>query len=326
MSRCPPLIGSLLLTIGLGVGCNQATQATFDPAPLGLPTVARASDATQGTVKAYLGPFDGTFTVTAANDATVSPAVGTPLLADDRLDLGEDGLAVILFANGNVLRIEGPLALPLNELIGYDDPPVAADFESRLRSALTKADRQRLLKSERIGGWQLRLRAVDGVAAEPELVPEKTKERLTKPVKDGYGGMGRDEKSREDTNPLDPSQDIDGDFSQALPPPKEIQNQGTSKHSTGPGRGDTTGWQQVSAKWVANEESIALPEALHNDMVHCLQPLLQTHVTILLTVVDGNITAFEIEGSQATCLKKLVGRSVPGTHASGKLRVVFELR
>ncbi len=367
MPRYPSLLCSLVVAAGLtlSVGCKQSADSQFDPATLGLPTVARSSDATQGAAKAYLGPFDGNLAVTAANSSNLTPAVGTPLLADDLVKLGEDGLAVILYANGNVLRLEGPLELPLRQLVGFDDPPVAADFESRLRNALTQADRNRLLDSgERIGGWQLRLRALDSVAAEEAEVEEALpKGELNEAMdhededEDGYAGADLEtEKSREsakdsfasthpnnekraDNKPRDPTPakqskqagpaPAPGAGDPTPPPAAKQPKNSTPATEAGQSASETDlvkTWQQVSAKWSASGDSFTVPANLASDITHCLQTHIQRRARVVITAAAGKITRFEVEGANLKCAAQFVGRTIPKTQMSGELRVVFEQR
>ncbi|MCA9659622.1 MAG: hypothetical protein KC486_14860, partial [Myxococcales bacterium] len=156
-----------LIGVGVGVGACNSAAAELDAAALDLPTIQRPGAATQGAAKAFLGPFAGDVTLTAANGASIDAAAGAPLLGDDRLHVAAGGLAVVLFTNGKVLRVEGEFDQAIRDLAGFGDPPGGADLEVQLRGALSKSDRERLVaSSERIGGWQLRLKALDGVAAE----------------------------------------------------------------------------------------------------------------------------------------------------------------
>ncbi|MEZ4380453.1 MAG: hypothetical protein R3A79_03850 [Nannocystaceae bacterium] len=181
---------SLVLAVGLvaaGVGCT-ATPAELDAAALDLPAVERPSAATQGAAKGFLGPFAGGVALTAANDAALEAAAGLPLLADDRLRVDAGGLAVVLFTNGKVLRIEGPFDQAVRDLAGFGDPPGGADLEAQLRGALSPADRERLVaSSERIGGWQLRLKALDSVAPEDADAAMPARAPETEDAKDAKG-------------------------------------------------------------------------------------------------------------------------------------------
>jgi hypothetical protein len=215
---------SLALALGLvvvgvgGLGCNSAP-AELDAAALDLPKVARPSAATQGAAKAFLGPFAGDVTLTAANDAAIDAAAGMPLLGDDRLHVDAGGLAVVLFTNGKVLRVEGELDQAIRDLAGFGDPPVAADLEAQLRGALSQTDRARLVaSSERIGGWQLRLKALDGVAAEeadvasaPSTEPAKADD--AEPARQSAGGK---DEAKEESGPSPGSGELEPEESVPL--------------------------------------------------------------------------------------------------------------
>lgn len=175
--RALPRLVLLAGMLTLGSACGDPPKPQ-DAASLGLPSVDRPAQATQGAPKAFLGAATGEMTITDAKSTPLQAIAGAPLLADDKLSLGEDALVVLVFTNGNVLRLQGPLEQELRGLAGFDSKPVDAGLEAQLALALSDSDRERLgAANERIGGWQLRLKALEAPApeaeakAEPEMMP-----------------------------------------------------------------------------------------------------------------------------------------------------------
>lgn len=171
--RAVPRLVLLTGLLTLGPACGEPPKPR-DAASLGLPSAPRPAQATQGAAKAFLGAATGDLTLTDAEGTPLQAIPGAPLLADDNLSLGEDALVVLIFTNGNVLRIEGPLEQELRGLAGFDSKPVDAGLETQLAAALSDRDRERLgAANERIGGWQLRLKALEAPAPESEPKSEE---------------------------------------------------------------------------------------------------------------------------------------------------------
>ncbi len=200
--RALPRLVLLAGTLTLGSACGDPPKPQ-DAASLGLPSVDRPAQATHGAPKAFLGAATGELTITDAKSTPLQAIAGAPLLADDKLSLGADALVVLVFTNGNVLRLQGPLERELRGLAGFDSKPVDAGLEAQLALALSDSDRERLgAANERIGGWQLRLKALEAPA--PEAEPRGMEE-----AKD----EDEDETKNETEIELQPDPDT------ALPPP-----------------------------------------------------------------------------------------------------------
>ncbi|HGG57233.1 MAG TPA: hypothetical protein ENK31_05510 [Nannocystis exedens] len=343
------LVASLCL---LTPACGEPT-ANVTAESLGLPQVKRPNAATPGKTRAFLGAAAGTLSITAANGNALENRPGSPLLADDRLVLGDDGLAVVIFTNGNVLRLEGPLDQELRTLAGFDSAPIGDDLETQLVAALSDADRTRLsAENERIGGWQLRLTALEAPAPESEERPlqSRTKDRKEDPPKpipndtpisrmDGApklraGGLPTDLRQKE-------SDKTDGTQGQNRPesPTKKTKEKGEDlggglpsgvRSGNSPARTGTPTspagpiWTLTSAHWTTSGSKIEIPPAISTKIIRCLPTTKGPRKLVTLVLRSGLIREFDVQGKRL-CDPEIIGQRIPGTSQSGSLQLSFEL-
>ncbi len=226
--------------LALGSACGDPPKPR-DAASLGLPLVERPAEATRGATRAFLGAATGALTLTDAGGTPLRAVAGAPLLADDRIVLGPDGLAVLIFTNGNVLRLEGALEQEVQGLAGFDSKPVSGGLEAQLVAALSDRDRERLgAANERIGGWQLRLKALEAPAPELAAPPP-----APDPAPDDDDD--RESKTREEPEAMDAKEaptEGDGAGDYAGGPPSELAGLGhksTGSMGLGDGGGQGSG-------------------------------------------------------------------------------------
>ena len=341
------LVAGLFL---LAPACTEpAASATAES--LGLPQIERPSAATQGAPRAFLGAVAGTLSIAAANGETIESHAGTPLLADDRLTLGDGGLAVVIYTNGNVLRIEGPLDQELRTLAGFDSPPPNGDLETQLVAALSDADRTRLsAENERIGGWQLRVTALEAPAPESEERSEDASKgaprtpsadepprRMDTPFVAGMGGLGDVTATR--TSEADGEKDDkdagDGALSQGRikktvhepklekkPASPSGISSGTASKTTG--TADTASWSLKSAKWATSGSKVRIPTTITKKIASCLPEAKGSgtrQVDLLLEF--GVIRKVTIKGGPP-CDPKIIGTHIDGVDQSGSVHLTFK--
>ena len=344
------LVASLCL---LTPACGEPT-ANVTAESLGLPQVKRPNAATPGTIRAFLGAAAGTLSITAANGNALESRPGSPLLADDRLVLGDDGLAVVIFTNGNVLRLEGPLDQELRTLAGFDSAPIGDDLETQLVAALSDADRTRLsAENERIGGWQLRLTALEAPAPEAEersLKPGKqarkdeppqasntdTVPRMDGAAKSSAGELPTDLRRKEgektsstqgQNRPENPAKKTKGkekDEDLGGGPPSSVRSgkaPGKADPPTSPA-GPT--WTFTEAYWTTSKSKIDIPPAISTRIIRCLPTTKGPRRLVTLVLKSGVIRKFNIQGKRL-CDPKIIGQRIPSTSQSGSLQLSFEL-
>ncbi len=345
--------------ITLIAGLCLLAPACSDPPPsataesLGLPQIERPSAATPGATRAFLGAAAGTLSIAAANGKALESRAGTPLLADDRLVLGDDGLAVVIFTNGNVLRLEGPIDQELRALAGFDSPPVNDDLETQLVAALSDADRTRLsAENERIGGWQLRLTALEAPAPESAPEPRTSRndeppeprsadtpvERMDDSAKLGVGGLppgqsqrttgkakGAQGRMRPQGAPAKKPRAKEEDFERVLPPGITSKNAPGGAPSSPRKSADTPTlpWSLTGAKWTSSGSEVRIPKALRTKLVNCLpKPQGSASTSVDLVVESGRILKVTISGG-LTC-PQVIDTRIDGLSQSGTLRLQFK--
>lgn len=155
--------------------------------------ISRPPATAQGDVVAYLVASDGALTIRDRGGAEVPATAGMPLLADDTLTPAKEALALVLLHNGYTVRVDGGVTLRIDGLAVFASPPATQSIEDQLRASLSSDQRARLGDAgERIGGWQLRRTALDGMA--PEEMPAAEPAAAPAPIE----AASEDQQKKED--------------------------------------------------------------------------------------------------------------------------------
>jgi len=324
-------------------GCNTSPK-DLDATALGLPLRDRPEAATRGAPRAFLGAAAGELTITAANGASIDPLAGAPLLADDHLRLGADGLAVVIFTTGNVLRLQGPIEQDLRGLAGFDSPPVGDKLETQLVAALSDADRERLgADNERIGGWQLRVTALEAPA------PQEEQQLPGKPPAESAGN----DDPAADALPLeDVSAEVTSDGKEATTfagertPWADDASKSKSSHLQTGSKRATNGevsedkqtihgpmvkttpspppWSLVATNWTISGDKVKVPDKLGRSIVACLRTVRGPRALVELELESGVIRSVKVVQANLKCVDEFKGVNFQGISTSGSIRMIFD--
>jgi hypothetical protein len=127
----------------------------------------RPEGAGTGETVGHVYLVQGDATVKAANGHAFQAASGLPLLRTDEITAPSGGFVVLRLRNDYLVRIDEELALTVTDIVLLEAAKATEGFEQQLNRLLTKKEREKQKKGERIAGWHARLTGAQTVPPEP---------------------------------------------------------------------------------------------------------------------------------------------------------------